>query len=287
MQVAKPTFKNEHLEYFRQEKDGYWTFLSKRHPEVRELLVNATGKQVLDLCDGTRTEEDIVKAMKDLYPEAPLDLITKDVSKILTNYSRVAIVTWDGENPYLFKREQYLDDDYFGRIGTEEDIEVIMQFAKEEQDGKVHFASPFCKDFDFDEIVLRQRIFNYNEEFFFLEKDNKIEGMISVALPVGNESHAGRIKTINCPKEQLGTLLKYTLDTLPYIGVVKLTKIKVDEDMTNQMDPEILAVLTEEGFFEEVVMKEELGFGRDLREWTWVYEKEYVEKIEKSRRNRV
>lgn len=55
-----PIFKRENLLYFREEKDGYFTIISKKHPETRELIINSTAFKILELADGNRTINEII-----------------------------------------------------------------------------------------------------------------------------------------------------------------------------------------------------------------------------------
>ena len=78
----KPKFKYSNLGWYREEKEGYWTFIPKYHPETRELVINRTSKDILDFCDGCRTIQQIEEEMKKKYPDAPVNKIKTDIAKM-------------------------------------------------------------------------------------------------------------------------------------------------------------------------------------------------------------
>ena len=102
MNSSKPIFKKDYLEYLREEKEGYWLVVSKRHPEVRELLLNKTSVEIFEACDGSRTVEELIDYMKKKYELIPYDKVKKDVNRILSISSRLGLTSWIGENPFIF-----------------------------------------------------------------------------------------------------------------------------------------------------------------------------------------
>ncbi len=63
MREGTPIFKKENLMYEREEKDGYYTIISKLHPEIRELIINHTARKILELCNGEKTIQEILDIM--------------------------------------------------------------------------------------------------------------------------------------------------------------------------------------------------------------------------------
>lgn len=61
MREGAPVLKKENLLYIREEKGGYYTVISKLHPEQRELVVNPTAWEILKLCDGENSYSEIIK----------------------------------------------------------------------------------------------------------------------------------------------------------------------------------------------------------------------------------
>lgn len=124
MEKAIPVFKKEKLSYSREEKEGYWTFVSKLHPETRELIVNFTGREILELCDGIRSLGEIENEMVNRYPSVRREQIKMDVYKTIASFSRLGIIEWvDGDNPFLYRHKESLKDNLWLAIGQEDDID--------------------------------------------------------------------------------------------------------------------------------------------------------------------
>ena len=47
------------------------------------LHLNEQAAEVLALCDGARSEADVVRALAERYPDAPVEALTEDVSELL------------------------------------------------------------------------------------------------------------------------------------------------------------------------------------------------------------
>lgn len=134
MDKVIPIFKKENLSYSREEKEGYWTFISKLHPETRELIVNFTGREILELCDGIRSLEEIEAEMVNRYPSVGREQIKNDVCKSIATFSRLGIIEWvNNDNPFLYRYKEPLKDNLWLAIGQEDDIDKIESFVKTSQ----------------------------------------------------------------------------------------------------------------------------------------------------------
>lgn len=60
-------------------REGKWMVLA---PE-RGLFLNASAKEIVDLCDGTRTEEELARTLAQAHG-APHDVVAKDVARVLS-----------------------------------------------------------------------------------------------------------------------------------------------------------------------------------------------------------
>lgn len=287
----RPVFDENNLEFIREEKNGYYLLMSKYHPEIRELIVNSSAFEMLKFCDGLSTVEDIVRKMKEKYPGAAEELIKRDVDRVFSSMSRLIILEWNGENPYLFRREDYLDCNYLLRVGSEEDITDIISFLDKHgtlndtgpvSEGFVRYASPLLKAMEYQEVPLRQKLFGYVEEFFLLTKDEEITGIIGLRLPLAPLQSAS-ISIIECPETYLNELIGYATDTLPYVSVQSTAKIAMAEEVGVSLPKSIRDVLRQRGFRDEGTSLNELGFDRDIRKWGWSYDKAYIEDVDRYR----
>ena len=235
MQEGKPIFKLENIEYEREEKEGYWTIVPKFHPETRELVINRTAREILELCNGARTIEQIEAEMQSRYLETPNDLIYRDLCSTLARFSRLLVIEWDGENPFLYKREEIINDEFSLMIAEESDIIEIKSFidnsgvlnGKEPREGNFAqwiYKNPRILSLEYELVSIRSKIFAYMEEFFLLVGRDKISGLLSISGGL----FAAVIKLMIVSKDYFVDLLRYSVDNLPFISVHNITKIKVE-----------------------------------------------------------
>lgn len=297
MHESKPIFKRENLLYERKEKEGYWSFLSKLHPETRELIVNPTGMEILTLCDGVKTLQEIEDVMKNKYPNVDSKIIKMDVAKTIANFSRLGIIEWDGDNPFLFRKEEPISDKLFMRIGQEEDIIRMKEFIENSgicgvreynnSDILIKYICPFTHPSEYKEIPLRQKLFMYVSEFFLLVHKDEIQGIIEISAPALPNKTAALVKLLVLPGDLVSTLLRYSQDYYPMLSIAKeVTKITLLESLKNPLDLEFRKILTDEGYHEEGILVNEVGFGNDVRIMSRSYNQAFVKKISE-RRERV
>ena len=289
MNVEKPIFKKENVLYEREEKDGYWTFLPKFHPETRELIVNRTSREILGLANGTKTVVEIKDTMVKKYPDVDKNLINNDVDKILSSFSRLRIVEWEGENPYLYKNLEPLDKNWSLMIGQEHDLYNLSNFINSVSANidttNYHFVrSPTVHPKQYTEISLRSRLFSFSEEFFLLYDNKKIGGLISIELPNIQNNTSAELKYIVSPKQYFKQFLQYTIDNLPFLSVNYITKIRLSESIKNLFSEDFKNSLKEIGFNLEGTLKDEYGFNNNVNIWSYIYNQNLIEKIIKSRR---
>ncbi|MEW6482767.1 MAG: hypothetical protein AB1397_07215 [bacterium] len=77
--------------------------------------------------------------------------------------------------------------------------------------------------------------------------------------------------------------IRYSQDNLPFISIRGVCKIRLNEATNERIDPELEGALINEGYQEEWIMKDELGYGNHLRSLSWIYPQSYIEKAEKEK----
>jgi hypothetical protein len=297
MKEAKPVFKRENLLYEREEKEGYWTLTSKIHPEVRELIINPTARKILELADGSRTMDEIELDFVNKYPEVPKEKIKTDIFRTLGSFTRLGIVEWEGDNPFLYKYEESLTDGYSLSVAQEDSLREIESFIKSTEDFiksmKDHFTiqeevvfykNPLIMQGEYSELVLRQKLFAFSEEFFLLRKDSEIKGIISISLPAHPKEFGATIKLVICPEKFLNDLFEYSRDYLPYLAVRDISKIEFYETNAEPITDNFKHFLFEKGFKEEASLQDELGFGKNLKIYSLGYTQDFVEKAKEQRK---
>lgn len=288
-----PVFKKENLLYEREEKKGFITAIPKYHPETRELVINQTGRMILKLCDGKTTMEGIVEKMHNKFPQIEKEKISKDVMTILSQYSRLRIIEWMGGNPFLWRKETPLGDDYTAMIAQEDDLSLLKKFIDENlfQQEKINnkkelffYKSPFISYLDYHELSIRAKIFNFIEEFFLLFKKDKLYGIISISPPLPKQPFS--IATINfvvVPLTLWKEFFKYAYDILPFISISRITKLIIYESSQKRIALEFKEALLKEGFEEEAILQDEIDFSENLKRFTKYYSKSLIEQAEKQK----
>lgn len=286
MEDGKPIFKKENIVQEREEKAGYWTLISKYQPVLRELIINSTAKEIMAMCDGSKTLVEVKNEIKKKYPEIDENRIDTDVDKILSNLSRIGIVEWVGENPFLFKREEPISEGYSLWIGGEKDIKKILEFINSistltNNNDYFVYKSPALNPTEYDLLNLRRKLFEYHEEFVLLLDKGEIRGLISIEMPIISNSTSSRIKLILSPKQYCKQILLFALDNYPVITVKQTTKIRLDESLQNPFTQEFKKVLLETSYIEEGVLKNEFGFNGDIQIWSYNYDKNLIDNIDR------
>lgn len=260
------------------------------HPEARELIINPTAREILELTDGSRTMNEIELHFINKYFRVPKEKVKADIFRTLSSFTRLGIVEWDGENPFLYKKEEPLTDGYSLFIAQEDNLRDLESFIKLMEDvqglqgGIVFYKNPLITQGEYSELVLRQKLFKFFEEFFLLRKDSEIKGMISISLPAHPKEFSAALRLVICPEKFLSELFKYSRDYLPYLAVRHISKIEFYETDTEPVNDTLKKFLLEEGFVKEGELKNELGFGKDLVIYSLSYAKEFIEKVEKQRK---
>ena len=287
LENAKPLFSTEYLEYVREEKKGFLTIISKNHPEVKELVINCTSKEILSLCDGEKTFDEILKHMGKKYFKVEKDLLKRDLIQVLGNMSRLGVISWKTENPFLFTRENFLDNQHCIRIATEDDIRDLCGYLSslKNEDKDIKYISPYSTDKEYSELAIRQKLFAYAEEFILLVENKKIVGLLALKIPSAGVIKAAsiRICALNkgC-KENLTALFAYAFDVIPYASVMPMNKIEFYKDESDKQN-EILELLEKDNYFKEGVLKNQIELGQNIEVWGRSFTTEELEKINKYR----
>lgn len=159
-----------------------------------------------------------------------------------------------------------------------------MENISDIQGGAIFYKNPLITQGEYSELVLRQKLFAFSEEFFLLRKDSEIKGMVSISLPVHPKEFGATLRLVICPEKFLNELFKYSRDYLPYLAVKNVSKIEFYETNTEPVSDTFKKFLLEEGFAKEGELKDELGFGKDLVIYSLSYTKEFIEKVEEQRK---
>lgn len=213
-----PQKRNEGIIYIREEKKSYFSLLSD-NGNINYTMLNRTGKQILDLCDGKSTVKNMVEILLKEYSGVERKRIENDLVKTLYNFTQTRIISWKGKNsmnnnPFLNHEAEKLDGEYTISLCTEDDIRILQKrFAKffssrEKLPGmEKYFLGNDMREFA-NFVTLRQFLFSYSKDFFIIYKNNKIEGVIVVHPVQEVYLNSAIIQMIDMPNEILTVAIK-------------------------------------------------------------------------------
>ncbi|MEW5706325.1 MAG: PqqD family protein [Actinomycetota bacterium] len=278
--VSKPIFDYGLLEYYRNERAGYMTIVPKLHPETQELIMNPTAVEVLTLCDGRHTVEEIISVFIEKYPFVDSSIITNDINATLASYSRLGLISWDGEDPYRLLLEVYLGDEVVASIAREEDLPVIIglleRFGFLELElsniaDHIIYKSPLLVHNELKLSTLRNKLFSFFEDFFLLRKNGKPIGIVSFQMPFEEARTAAILKVLICPVEIFEAFLSYALQELRKVAIRQIQKVKALIECSNHNCEFTKAMLNRASFIQESELKDEVGKGSRLVLMSYFY----------------
>jgi len=75
--------------------------------------------------------------------------------------------------------------------------------------------------------------------------------------------------------------LRYAYDNFPVLAVREITKIRILELLKDSLDLELKEILFKEEFVEEGFVRNEFGFGGDVKILARYYEPKFIERLNK------
>lgn len=286
MSVSKPLFKKKNILYEREEKNGYWTFIPKFHAETGEIIINPTSREILSYCTGSLSLDEIVTTMKHHYKNIDERTLELDVNQTIAQFSRLGIIEWTHENPFLYLKEEPISKTIVLCIGQDYHLSAIHSFIKNRKKisrrNFINYYSPILNDDEYNELSLRKKLFTCMEEFFLLQKNQRIIGLISIELNSNSETNtSASLNMFIAPTQYAHHLLHYAQDTFPFLAVKNITKIKIVEHVQHPFPASLKKMIRQEHYLQEGLLRNEYGFGFDLRIFARSYKKKFIERTHK------
>lgn len=271
---SKPVFRKDALAFIREEKDGHLSILSKDRPEYHVQLLNRTAKQILDYCDGQNSVDRIHKELMECYPKVAKQRIREDVNKTLVVLHKYGFIDWKGDSPFEFRQSTFrlrqgkmvvskATEANFKKIASM--LKVLSENPDDEKPsiyGLFHL-SPNLHSSLYHEILLRQRIFEYREDFYFLEEATKTLGMLSVHnyLPLRKNAEVGVIilEKGKASEVKIRLLLRAACDD----NKGKINKLKCRFSSKLKKNEVLESALKNEVFLQEACLQDEISIGED------------------------
>lgn len=259
-----PLFTEDRLTFKRKEKKGYISINSKFAPKLHELFLNSTTQLIMEKCDGQHSVQDIIKELLTLYQNVSEEELQKDVILTLMNLYKFQLITWEKEDPFMYNIVENLGNQSFCSV-QEGDIRELLRFIKDHMDkpDMLQYIHPLSiKDIYYDEINLRDMLFNYEEDFYVLKIDGEIRGLISLRLSKSIKSSVSSVGIIICESEYTEFLLKCLNEYAVSISMRDVSKIKMQivQESETIIQTKIESVLIKLGYELESILKKEIEF---------------------------
>lgn len=264
----KPKFIKSNCLFYREENYNYLTIISNKSIQSEQLIVNHTGKIILDLCDGSRTINEIYEYLTSLYSSTNPKIIFDDMIGMLFNFTVIEVLNWEGDNPFMVNLDKKIGE-YTFKFATEDDLTEIINFVTTEKH-EISIESLYNNNrYDLD-IYLREILFTLQEEIFIVKENDKITGLVSVNNPVSTKSTAAIINTIIGEKKSIFELLKYMVETLKEIAITTISKVTLQLINESPEYEEIIDYILNVGFIKEGVLLKEFD-DKDALRLSYVY----------------
>jgi|GEM_PF-6268754 len=276
LERSKPLFSNENLTYFRKEKNGYVTCWSKNHPMLNEIIVNPIAYEFLKLCDGERYPEDVVTEALKIFKNVDRDTLKKDFIDILFKFSTAGLVTWrEGKNPYMKNYTRTISEDLVIENADENDLLELKEFVIENMDNCKEelslYLNPNRMEEEYkDEVLYREKLFLFSEEFFVLSKNGIIKGVLSILIPTRQKIPVSTFGLVIMPHENMGHMIDFVSNILLDIAVTDISKIKFLSIVDDMQSEKIKLELLTNNFESEAILKNELG-KRDVEVLSYIF----------------
>lgn len=267
-----PRFCEDRVDYFREEKEGYISIRATTHLEVPEMILNETAKEIIMICNGARTLDDIVNEMLGIYPTVRKEIIERDVMALLQTLSRLRLLEWDMPNPFHNFFEAQLGEGFVACVCCEDNTEEIIDFLElvnnDEQSKFIKYKNPLLNSGDISEVGIRQKMFSGMDYYFLLKQKDDIQGLIIIRKPFiySNTLCTGQLYYIKKECPVILEFYKYAVGLLPLVVQDTITGFRFyreESDIENEKD--INKMFDELEIVTEFVLRNELGYGKHLR----------------------
>ncbi|MHB8075762.1 hypothetical protein [Desulfosporosinus fructosivorans] len=264
MNNTVPLFEFEKLFYFREEKEDYVSFVAPNTNSIEPIRINSSAYQILKLCNGKNKLHEILNTLYSLYSKVSQDMlgfIEGDLIETLHEFTKMNIIKWPkGGNPFM--KKYTFGDDYEIFMVTEDDFNDLYNFIINniEQNGifDITYKNPTFNINEFDQLDLRNMLFNMFEDYFILKQNNKIIGLVSISCNFSQSKSeinlvVGDLKSINY-------LMDYIFKNYKEITFKDPSKIKFLFNSIEKNNLEKLLNLIKKYKFEfEAILKKEIN----------------------------
>jgi len=176
-----PLFNNGNVMYEREENNNSKIMISKKHPELQQLMYNRTTVEIMDLCTGKRNIDDIVKQLRKKYTSENYSNLLDDTINTLHMLWRIGFINWLGNNP--FAKIYSGQDGQYTFVMLDEDQAVSWM----KMTSPTYITPISVIESCYSETAIKQNSFSFYETYFQMRKNDKELVTMSLITPIGRE----------------------------------------------------------------------------------------------------
>lgn len=142
------------------------------------IIVNSTAMEILKMIDNKKTIKDIADEISNNYPEIEYKTIYEDLENTLKNFYKRDIISFESED--IMEEKNILSENNLCRIEklSEIDFKKITNYLST-RSKKIQYVNSY-NHLEYTEIMIRNRLFKYIEEYFALiNNENETIGLVS------------------------------------------------------------------------------------------------------------
>ncbi len=180
-----PVFNEDKMGFTREEKEGYSTFVSRKHPEIQALSMNSQAKAILRFCNGDNSIKMICNKIHNMYKNVLFDRVKKDVMQLLHIMWRLGVIEWNGDSGFREFYEKKMKNAKYKMLTEDEVIDVLQELRNKKCIPREMICDPYT---NLESILsisqAQQNVFNGATAFFELQYDSKRIALISLSTPL-------------------------------------------------------------------------------------------------------
>lgn len=164
-------------EYFERD-EGAGTLLISNTGIDDSIIINSTAAEILNLIDGNKRIVDIIECMSKKYSNIEYKTIKNDLDNVLKNLYKRDIIYFESEDIMEDKNIISIFKTYKVEKLSEIDFKKIINYLSS-KNKKIQYINNY-NNVEYTEIMIRNRLFKYMEEFFALRNnEDKIIALVS------------------------------------------------------------------------------------------------------------
>lgn len=265
-----PTHVEDLFSFRRKERNGYNSVRINTVPRLQELFLNQTTIDIMSMFDGERTCNEVLDMLVKTYPDVPKQTLKNDFMKVASLLSRFQMINWVERNPFMAEYNMTFGD-YSFELLDDTDIRGMMDFL-EKNEANLKWNNIMHEYKNYDELYIRDMLFNFTEDFFAIKSGNDILALASMKYSVNVKSSVAAIGVLVGEELYMNDLIRGMLeyyDRQPFGG--RVTKIKVqmiDANSEEIRNEKMEKLLLQNGFVYENTCKKEYK-GMDLKNYCY------------------